>query len=285
MTDHQSVAGKNVMITGAARGIGAATATELARRGARVSLVGLEPDLLELNAKALGERHMWVEAEVTSQAAIDAAVEATVERFGGIDVLIANAGVVNLGTIRTADPDASARTIEVNLIGPHRTVAAAVHHLADSRGYVLVVASLASFSPLPGAAAYAASKGGVESLAATLRLELAQYGITVGTAHPSWIDTDMIRRGEDGLPTMTKMRTEMPWPANTLTSVEECAYAFAEAVERRALRTYVPKATRVMALLRPLLMSGIGHRAIARRAGTDLRQLDAENQARGAGWR
>src|ERR1700722_10100026 len=124
MTVRRSVAGKNVLITGAARGIGAATASELARRGARLSLVGLEPDLLEQNANALGDRHMWVEADVTDQAALDAAAASTVERLGGIDVVIANAGVANLGTVRTADPDEAARTITVNLIGPYRTAAA-----------------------------------------------------------------------------------------------------------------------------------------------------------------
>jgi NAD(P)-dependent dehydrogenase (short-subunit alcohol dehydrogenase family) len=285
MTNQRSVAGMRVLITGAARGIGAATAAELARRGARLSLVGLEPDLLERNAKELGDQHMWVEADVTDQSALDAAVAATVDRLGGIDVVIANAGVVNLGTMRTADPDEAARTIDVNLIGPYRTVAASVRHLADSRGYVLIVASVASFTPVPGGAAYAASKAGVESLSATLRLELAQYGITVGSIHPSWIDTDMVRLGEDALPAFKRMREGMPWPANTLTPVEDCAIAFANAVERRALRTYVPKNGLFLSLIRPLLVSGIGHRAIARRAGADLRQLDAENQARGATWR
>jgi NAD(P)-dependent dehydrogenase (short-subunit alcohol dehydrogenase family) len=285
MTMHRSVAGKNVLITGAARGIGAATATELARRGARISLVGLEPDLLEQNAKALGEAHMWAEADVTDQAALDAAVAATVDRLGGIDIVIANAGVVNYGTVRTSDPDEAARTIEVNLIGPHRTVAATVRHLADSRGYVLIVASIAAFTPVPGAAAYAASKAGVESLAATLRLELAQYGITVGSVHPSWVDTDMVRGGEEAVPRMKTMRESMPWPANTLTRVEDCAVAFADAVERRALRTYVPKNGVFLSVIRPLLLSGFGHRAIVRRAGADLRQVDAENEARGATWR
>jgi NAD(P)-dependent dehydrogenase (short-subunit alcohol dehydrogenase family) len=285
MTERRSVSGKNVLITGAARGIGAATASELARRGARLSLVGLEPDLLEQNAKALGDRHMWVEADVTDQAALDAAAASTVERLGGIDVVIANAGVANLGTVRTADPDEAARTMTVNLIGPYRTVAATVRQLADSRGYVLIVASIAAFTPLPGGAAYAASKAGAESLAASFRLELAQYGIAVGSVHPSWIDTDLVRLSEDALPTFKKMRTEMPWPASTLTSVEDCAVALADAVERRALRVYVPSSGRFLSLIRPLLLSGLGHRAIARRTGADMRQLDAENQALGATWR
>jgi NAD(P)-dependent dehydrogenase (short-subunit alcohol dehydrogenase family) len=285
MSVKRSLVGQNVLITGAARGIGAAAATELARRGARVSLVGLEPALLERNAEALGPPHTWVEADVTDQAALDAAVATTVERLGGIDAVIANAGVVNYGTVRTADPDEAARTIAVNLIGPHRTVAASVRHLADSRGYVLIVASLASFAPIPGASAYAASKAGVESLAASLRLELAQYGIAVGSIHPSWIDTDMVRSGEAAIPISRKMREGMPWPANTLTSVTDCAAVFADAVEQRALRTYVPKGTAFLSVIRPLLLSGFGHRAMVRRAGADLRQLDAEHQARGATWR
>jgi NAD(P)-dependent dehydrogenase (short-subunit alcohol dehydrogenase family) len=285
MKARRSVAGKNVLITGGARGIGAATAAEMVRRGARVSLIGLEPDLLERNVKELGEGHMWVEADVTDQAALDAAVAATVDRLGGIDVVLANAGIANFGTVRTADPEQFARTISVNLTGTYRTVSATVPHLADSRGYALIVASIASFVPLPGGAAYAASKAGVESLAASLRLELAQYGVTVGSIHPSWIDTDMVRVSEDALPAFRKMRAEMPWPANTTTSVEVCAAAFADAIERRALRTYVPKNGRIVSAIRPLSLSGLAQRAISRRVGKDLRQLDTENQALGATWR
>lgn len=281
----KSVAGKNVLITGGARGIGAATAAELARRGAHLSLVGLDPDLLERNVKELGEGHMWVEADVADQAVLDAAVARTVEKLGGIDVVIANAGIANFGTVRTADPEQFARTVSVNLVGVYRTIAATVPHLADSRGYALIVASVASFVPLPGGAAYAASKAGVESLAASLRMELAQYGVTVGSIHPSWIDTDLVRGSEAALPAFKKMRKEMPWPANSTTSVEDCAVAFADAVERRALRTCVPKSGGFLAAIRPLLLSGVAQRAAVRRVGKDLRQLDNENLALGATWR
>jgi NAD(P)-dependent dehydrogenase (short-subunit alcohol dehydrogenase family) len=285
MKPAQSVAGKNVLVTGSARGIGAATAAELARRGARLSLVGLEPDLLAQRVGELGEGHIWREADVTDQAALDAAVATTVERLGTIDVVIANAGIANHGTVRTADPEAFNRTVAVNLVGVYRTISAAVPHLVASRGYALIVASLASFAPLPGGAAYAASKAGVESLAASLRLELAQYGVAVGSIHPSWIDTDLVLGSEAALPTFKKLRAGMPWPANSTTSVEVCASAFADAVERRALRTYVPKSGVVVSTLRPLLLSGIAQRAATRRLGKDLYQLDIENQAQGATWR
>jgi len=285
MTTRYPVAGKNVLITGAARGIGAATAVELARRGARLSLVGLEPDLLERNVKELGDGHIWVEADVTDQAALDAAVARTVAELGSIDAVLANAGIANFGTVRTADPDAFARTIGVNLIGVYRTISATVPHLADSRGYALIVASLASFVPMPGGAAYAASKAGVDSLAASLRMELLPFGVDVGSVHPSWIDTDLVRGGEAALPTFKKMRTQLPPPANSTTSVEECALAFADAIERRALRVFVPRNGRIISVLRALMMSASAARLTRRRVGPDLAQLDKENQAQGATWR
>jgi NAD(P)-dependent dehydrogenase (short-subunit alcohol dehydrogenase family) len=251
-------------------------AHELARRGASVALVGIEADQLARQASSLGAGHLWVEADVTDQRALEAAVEATVEHFGGIDVVVANAGVANLGTVHTADPDEAAHTIAVNLVGVYRTVAATVPSLVTSRGYLLLVASLASLGPLPGGAAYAASKAGVESLAGSLRIELAADGIAVGTIHPSWIDTDLLRDLEAGSGAVRRMRAAMRWPLRTTTSVQDCAVAIADAVERRAPRTYVPAGAAVLGLLRPVLQSPAVHRIIALRAQRDLRELDAE---------
>jgi NAD(P)-dependent dehydrogenase (short-subunit alcohol dehydrogenase family) len=285
VTRRTPIVGKRILVTGAARGIGRATAFELARRGARVSLVGLEPDLLARNVAELGDEHLYAEADVTDSGQLEAAVAATVERFGGIDVVMANAGIVNLGTVRTADPEAFARTIDVNLTGVYRTVAASVPQLVSSRGYALVIASTASFTPMPGGAAYGASKAGAESLAATLRLELAQYGVAVGSAHPAWIDTDIVRGSERDIPTFAKLRSQLPWPLNSTMAVEDCAGRLVDAMERRAYRVYIPGGVRLIGGLRPLLMTGLGTRATARRSGNDLRQVDRENEALGATWR
>jgi hypothetical protein len=138
---------------------------------------------------------------------------------------------------------------------------------------------------MPGGAAYAASKAGVDSLAASLRMELLPFGIDVGSVHPSWIDTDLVRCGEDALPTFKKMRHDLPPPANSTTSVEDCALAFADAIERRARRVFVPRAGRIISLLRPLTMAAPIARLTRRRVGPDLAQLDKENQAQGATWR
>ena len=285
MSRRTSLVGARVLVTGAARGIGRATSAELARRGARVALVGLEPELLAAAVDELGDDHFCAEADVTDQQQVEAAVEATVARFGGIDAVVANAGIANVGTVRTASTAEFARTVEVNLIGVYRTVAAAVPHLADSRGYALVVSSSAAFGPMPGAAAYAASKAGAESLAATLRLELAQYGVAVGSAHPGWIDTDIVRGPERELPSFAEARSRMPWPLNTTLPVEDCAAAIVDAVERRAHRVYVPGGIRVLSVLRPLTMSGLGSSLFGRRNGAHLRQLDREHEALGATWR
>src|SRR5215211_6952280 len=106
------ISGKVVLITGPARGIGAETARQLAARGARLSLVGLEPELLAALAEELGDGHVWFECDVTDQAALERAAAGTAEALGGIDVVIANAGIANHGTVAVAPVETLARTIE-----------------------------------------------------------------------------------------------------------------------------------------------------------------------------
>jgi NAD(P)-dependent dehydrogenase (short-subunit alcohol dehydrogenase family) len=116
------VAGKVVLVTGAARGLGLEAAQRLHALGASVALVGLEPAELERRAAELGDRAWWYEADVTDLEAMQAAVAAAVQRFGGVDVVIANAGIAANGTVASIDPAAFDRTIEVNLLGVFRTV-------------------------------------------------------------------------------------------------------------------------------------------------------------------
>ncbi len=272
----KSLAGQVVLVTGAARGIGAATAKRVASRGGSVALVGLEPGRLADVAAAIGPAAAWWEADVTDSASLDKAVAGVVERFGGIDALMVNAGIANFGTIKTATAEEFARTVEVNLIGAYRTVVAALDPLIARHGYVLIVASIASYTPLPGAAAYAASKAGVDSLAASLRLELDRDGVSVGSAHPCWIDTDMVRDAEAALPSLKTARSRLPWPARAVTSVDACAEAMAEAITRRAHRVYVPRAASLISSTRSVIMSPRVQAPTRRALRNELDTLDRE---------
>src|SRR3954451_5983514 len=152
--------GETVLITGAARGIGAALARKAAARGARVALAGLEPELLAQVADELGPEHLWVECDGPDPEALATAVQRVVDTFGGLDVVVANAGIAPLTTVMTSSAHALARTIEVNLIGAMLTAHAALPEIAKRKGHVLLISSAAAFTVLPGMSAYCAAKAG-----------------------------------------------------------------------------------------------------------------------------
>ena len=192
-----SIAGKTIFVTGGARGIGAETARRAAARGANVAVVGLEPDELERVAAACGDRGAAFVCDVTDREQTRRAVEGTVERFGGIDAVMANAGIGNGGLMRYMDPDAFTAVIRVNLLGSYETIQATLPHVIERRGYVLQVASVAAIVHSPGMAAYSASKAGVEAMADSLRSEVKHAGVDVGTAYFSWIGTEMVKGADD----------------------------------------------------------------------------------------
>ncbi|HEV7208343.1 MAG TPA: SDR family oxidoreductase [Mycobacteriales bacterium] len=275
------LAGRRILITGAARGIGAALARECVQRGGRVALVGLEPAELAKRAAQLGSAAMWTAADVTSTPELQRAVGAMTERWGGLDVVVANAGIASYGTVRTTDPESFARVVDINLTGAFRTLHAAASPLAASRGYALVMGSVASFVQLPGLAAYCASKAGVEALAGVVRAEWAHHGVMVGSAHPSWIDTDLVRDAQADLPSFRAARRAMPWPTNSTTSVAVCASALADGIAQRARRVYVPRAALLVHLSRVLLASAAASRLVHRASAELIDQMEQEVTALG----
>jgi NAD(P)-dependent dehydrogenase (short-subunit alcohol dehydrogenase family) len=245
-----SVRGRTVLITGAARGIGAESARRLASRGAGVSLVGLEPDKLERVAEQCGPNAAWFEADVTDWDALGRAVEGTVERFGGIDAVVVNAGIGPVGMVRSTDPAAFERTIEINLLGVWRTVRSCLPQVIERQGYVLVVASLAAAVHTPGMAAYAASKAGAEAFADSLRVEVKPMGVDVGVAYFSFIDTDLVRAAE-AHPATGEWRP--PGPFGKSYPVSLVGDAVADGVEARRRWVVVPGWARATLVLRTVL--------------------------------
>ena len=262
--------GKTVFITGAARGIGAETARRAAAKGANVALVGLEPEELERVAAQCGSNAAAFECDVTDWDALERAVEGAVERFGGIDVVMANAGIAPVGMVRSIDRDAFERTLEVNLMGVWRTVRACLPQVIERRGYVLVIASLAAAFHSPGMASYAASKAGSEAFADSLRVEVKRLGVDVGVGYFAFIDTEMVR-GADAHPAAGHLRKEAGWPLSKTYPLSAVGEALVKGMEERRRWVVVPNWMRGMLVLRTALAPLMDRASFDRAAETDER--------------
>jgi NAD(P)-dependent dehydrogenase (short-subunit alcohol dehydrogenase family) len=233
----QPIAGRRVLITGAGRGIGALTARRLHEQGARVALLGLEPDELKRVAADCGDAP-WLECDVSDRAQVDAAVATAVERLGGLDVAIANAGVAAQMTLIGGDAAIWDATLAVNLAGSFNLVRAAGPHVAHPGGYFLLTASLAAAVHLPLMSPYCASKAAVESLGDSLRIELRPSGARVGVAYYAELDTDMTARGF-----ATDAAARMPLGGHghlPVSPVEPAIDALERGIRRRSRRIVSP---------------------------------------------
>ncbi|MCQ9129951.1 SDR family oxidoreductase [Streptomyces hilarionis] len=246
-----------VVITGAARGLGAAQARELARRGARLALVGHEGPALRRLAASLPGPALALEADVTDAEALGRAAAAVRERLGPPSVVVANAGVAEGGPFAEADMVSWRRVIDVNVVGSALTARTFLPDLMETAGYYLQIASLASMGAAPLMSAYCASKAAVEAFAHSLRAEVAQHGVAVGVAYLNWTDTDMIRDA-DRHAVLRELRAHMPAPARRVYPPEFVARRLATAVERRRTVVYVPAWLRLVqgarAALPPLVL-------------------------------
>jgi NAD(P)-dependent dehydrogenase (short-subunit alcohol dehydrogenase family) len=277
-----SVNGKVALITGGANGVGAEVARRLHDKGATVVLTDLDEVLLKEVATRLGEdRVLAAVADVRDLSAMQNAVDKGIERFGGIDIVVANAGIGTYGSVLQVDPEAFRTLIDVNVVGVFHTVRATLPSVIDRQGYVLIVSSGAAYHAFPGLAPYNASKPGVEHFANALRLEVAHLGVDVGSAHMSWIDTPLVRESKADLSTVREMLASLPGPLAKTTSVEKCGDAFVKGIEARKRRINCPGWVEVLRWIRPLLATRMVEAQTAKTASELLPKMDAEVAALG----
>jgi NAD(P)-dependent dehydrogenase (short-subunit alcohol dehydrogenase family) len=278
-----ALAGRRVLITGAARGIGAALAEKLASHGARLALVGLEPETMAAVAERCGEGTFVAEADVSDREQITAAIDAAAEAMGGLDVVVANAGIATGGPMRTQDVRSWERVIEINLLGVMYTDRAALPHLENSRGYLLNIASTAAMFRGPGMSAYCSAKAGVEALSDCLRIECLPRGVDVGVAYFLFLDTDMVRDAEREMPMMGRARSEMPGFMGRTYPLAPAIDEVAAAIAGRRRRVSYPKWFVRALPLRQLFTAPFVERAAAKRfneTAGEYEKLLAERGAR-----
>lgn len=249
------VAGKVVLITGGADGIGLALARRLHGQRATVALIDVSgPGLKAASALLGGSRVVTVTADIRDRAAMAAAVAEVVQLAGGIDVVIANAGVTPApATLRTMDPADFDRVMDINITGTFNTVQATVDEVIKRRGHLIVISSGAAFTPGPGGSPYMISKAAVEQLGRALRLEVAANGATAGVVYFGMVDTGLAAATLDDDEFGRALDARLPAVLSRRMSADKAAEVIGRAIERRAGRVMAPAAWEPWALGRGLV--------------------------------
>jgi NAD(P)-dependent dehydrogenase (short-subunit alcohol dehydrogenase family) len=246
--------GKVALVTGAARGIGFETARQLHLRGASVAVLDLDPEQASEAAERIGPRAIGLAGDVTDAGAMMATVAEIVERLGGLDLAIANAGIApkNFATTRAISGEEWERVFEVDMLGVWRTARAALPEIVARRGHLVLVSSAYAFVNGFGNSPYAAAKSAVESLGRALRVELVPHGASASVAYFGWVDTKMVQDAF-AQPDADRVRELSPeWLMKRITPAEAAA-GVVRGVEERAPRIFVPKWWRYASALRGLI--------------------------------
>ena len=277
--------GKVALVTGAARGIGFETARQLHLRGASVAVLDLDAEQANEAAERIGPRAIGLAADVTDAGAMMATVAEVVERLGGLDLAIANAGIApkNFATVRGISGEEWERVFEVDMLGVWRTARAALPEIVDRQGHIVLVSSAYAFMNGFGNSPYAAAKAGVESLGRALRVELAPHGASASVAYFGWVDTRMVQDAF-AQPEGDRIRSLSPeWLMKRITP-DEAAAGVVRGIEERAPRIFAPKWWRYVSafrgLINPLLDRRMENDAKTRAL---IRDLDAKAADAGKG--
>ncbi|HEY0390916.1 MAG TPA: short-chain dehydrogenase/reductase [Solirubrobacterales bacterium] len=263
--------GKVALVTGGARGIGFETARQLHMRGASVAVVDLAAGEARDAAERIGERAIGIATDVTDHSAMMQTVAETVERFGGLDVVVANAGIAQsqTATTRGISVEEWERVFEVDLLGVWRTVRAALPQIVERRGHVVVTSSVYAFMNGVLNSPYAVAKAGVESMGRALRTELTPLGASASVAYFGWVDTKMV---QDAVARPGSNRLQENTPDFLLKRIPPSAAgaAIVRGIEERAPRIFAPKWWRYVSALR-----GIVNPLLDRRMERDRRMVEA----------
>jgi NAD(P)-dependent dehydrogenase (short-subunit alcohol dehydrogenase family) len=247
-----------------------------------LALVGLEPDTMSAVAARCGEGTFVAECDVSSNEQVTEAIDAAAEALGGLDVVVANAGIAAGGPLRLHDLRSWERVIEVNLVGVMYTDRAALPYLERSGGYLLNISSSAAALRGPGMTAYCAAKAGVEALSDCLRIEMQPLGVQVGVAYFLFLDTDMVNDGEREMPLLQRARAEMPrFLSRTYPLPPAIDEVVAAIAERRRRVAYPPWILKALAI-RQFLASPLAERRTGKGVPEVMQEYDRLVAERGA---
>lgn len=268
---------KVVLITGGTGGIGSTTARELLRRGAKVAIVDIDPETPQIAERMSSHSAMGTVADVRVPNELDLAVADVVDRFGRVDVAIANAGILSrAATLRTTPASSIESLLAVNVTGVVNTVQAAMDQVIAHRGQFVLISSVFAFINGMGTIPYAMSKAAVEQLGRGLRVELAAHGVSTTIAYFSLIDTNMIKHGVDEDPVVGDLLGTLPRAMLKRLAPETAAAALANGIAHRVPRIMVPSRWKPMSALRGLVAPVLdSHLAGDRRTLAVLSELDA----------
>jgi short-subunit dehydrogenase len=237
--------GIKAVVTGASRGIGQALSTELAGRGARLGLMARGKEALEdfagdLPASPDGA-HATAVADVSKWGQTSRGIDRLAKRLGGIDLLVANAGVLHYGPFLEQEIEEAEAMVNVNVFGTLYTVKAALRHMIAGRaGHIVIVSSAAGLRSFPWGAVYGGTKAFGRGFAEALRHELAGTGISVTAVYPGEYGTTILDHQRDRLPAWRTNEEERP--------VSELVEAIVKGIEDDARAVYAPPAVRVLGL-------------------------------------
>lgn len=272
--------GKTAIVTGGAQGIGFGTCEALAARGADVVIVDLDQPRCDAAIDRLGlENAAGFAADVTDPAAMQRVVSQTVERFGKVDVIVANAGIANRGqTFRTMPTETFERVLDVDLYGVIHSVRAALPQIVENQGHVVVVSSVYAFVNGIGSTPYAIAKAGVEQFGRALRAELEPHGASASVAYFGFIDTQMVHNALDNDPQSDLFFKLIPRPLRKRLKPAQAGEGIVTGIENRAPRIIHPRRWVLMSTFRGVL-NPLADRAMAanKQSRKLVRELDSRS--------